>query len=168
MIMFNQNLYLSTLLYDVPTAYAYIYGSIKYPTIYGNLMLYEVPGGTLALAQVMGLPVSDTPCSSNIHGFHIHGGSVCNGSAANPFSDADGHFNPGNCPHPSHAGDLPPLFANQGFAWSSFFTDRFTAREVVGKVAIIHANPDDFTTQPSGNSGEMIACGEIKSHLTSS
>ena len=40
-------------------------------------------------------------------------------------------------------------------------TDRFFVDEIIGKTIIIHAHLDDFTTQPSGNSGEKIACGEI-------
>ena len=43
----------------------------------------------------------------------------------------------------------------------SVVDDRFTLKEVIGKVMIIHAQPDDFHTQPSGNSGLMIACGKI-------
>jgi Cu/Zn superoxide dismutase len=44
---------------------------------------------------------------------------------------------------------------------AQFFTQRFKLSEVIGLPVIIHARPDDFTTQPSGNSGEMIACGLI-------
>lgn len=73
------------------------------------------------------------------------------------------HYNPKNCPHPEHAGDLPPLLSCNGFAFQIFYTDRFVPEEVLGKTIIVHAASDDFTTQPSGNSGIMIACGEIKS-----
>ena len=61
-----------------------------------------------------------------------------------------------------HAGDLPPLFGNHGFAFAVFLTDRFSVREVLGKTVIVHLKPDDFTTQPSGSAGEKIACGEIR------
>lgn len=44
----------------------------------------------------------------------------------------------------------------------SFLTNKFTLQDVIGKVVIIHSMPDDFTTQPSGNSGEKIACGKIE------
>lgn len=79
-----------------------------------------------------------------------------------PFSNAMAHYNPENCPHPYHAGDMPPLFGNQGYAFLMFLTDRFMVRNVIGKTVIIHDNPDDFTTQPSGNSGAKIACGVIQ------
>ena len=43
-----------------------------------------------------------------------------------------------------------------------FLTERFNIDEIIGKTIIIHSNPDDFTTQPGGNSGTKIACGLIK------
>ena len=64
--------------------------------------------------------------------------------------------------HPYHAGDLPPLFGSGGVAVSVFLTDRFHLEDIIGKTVIIHSSPDDFTTQPSGNAGAKIACGEIK------
>lgn len=48
-------------------------------------------------------------------------------------------------------------------AFSAFLTDRFTVKEILNRTVVIHSRPDDFTTQPSGNSGEKIACGVIKS-----
>ncbi|MFQ7398750.1 MAG: superoxide dismutase family protein, partial [Neglectibacter sp.] len=51
---------------------------------------------------------------------------------------------------------------NHGYAWSAFLTSRFTIRQVLGRTLIIHGSPDDFTTQPAGNSGKRIACGEIR------
>ena len=41
-------------------------------------------------------------------------------------------------------------------------TDRFTISDIIGRTVVIHKSPDDFTTQPSGNAGAKIACGEIK------
>ena len=43
----------------------------------------------------------------------------------------------------------------------SLFTNRFNLSEIIGKSVIIHSNTDDLTSQPSGNSGEKIACGII-------
>lgn len=164
MELFNRDLYLNTMLYQEPAAYANIFGSPAYDSVYGWIMFYLVPGGTLVQTQITGLPIESGLCGNRIHGFHIHSGSVCNGTGETPFSAAGGHYNPGNCPHPEHAGDMPPLFSNHGFAWSSFYTDLFLPKDVVGKTVIVHARQDDFTTQPSGNSGEMIACGEIKKY----
>ena len=72
------------------------------------------------------------------------------------------HFDKDNCPHPFHSGDLPPLFGNNGKAVSIFLTNRFSVDEIIGRIMIIHGSPDDFTTQPSGNSGMKIACGVIR------
>ena len=41
------------------------------------------------------------------------------------------------------------------------FTDRFTVDDAIGKTVVIHSEPDDFRTQPSGNAGTKIACGVI-------
>jgi superoxide dismutase, Cu-Zn family len=46
-----------------------------------------------------------------------------------------------------------------------FFTDKFNVQEVIGKSVIIHENPDDYRTQPAGNSGKKLACGVIKANL---
>ena len=64
-------------------------------------------------------------------------------------------------PHPYHAGDLPPLIGNDGFAYMSVLTNRFKIDEIINKVIVIHENKDDFTTQPSGNAGKKIGCGKI-------
>lgn len=83
-------------------------------------------------------------------------------ASKDPFANAMAHYDPEGCPHPYHAGDMPPLFGNNGFAFSAFITDRFSIREIIDKTVIIHSAPDDFMTQPSGNSGAKIACGVIK------
>jgi Cu-Zn family superoxide dismutase len=57
---------------------------------------------------------------------------------------------------------MPPLFGNNGSAWMMYSTDRFTIPEIIGKTVIIHSGIDDFSTQPSGNSGAKIACGAIQ------
>lgn len=65
-------------------------------------------------------------------------------------------------PHGNHAGDFPVLFSNNGRAFMCFFTDRFRVRDIVGKAVIIHQNPDDYRSQPSGNAGKRLACGVIR------
>ena len=91
----------------------------------------------------------------------IHEGTICEGDMHDPFSGAMSHYDPADCEHPFHAGDLPPLFSNHGYAFTAFLTDRFSLSEIIGKTVIIHVNPDDITTQPSGNAGEKLACRVI-------
>ncbi|NLY71452.1 MAG: superoxide dismutase family protein [Clostridiales bacterium] len=147
---------------DKPKAYARIKGSRIYKEIQGTILFYEVPGGVIVYVEVCGLPTDGSLWGSMIHGFHIHEGKSCTGDDEDPFKDAGDHYNPTNRPHPYHAGDLPPLFGNNGYSWTVFATNRFTVDEVIGRAVIIHKRPDDFTTQPSGNAGERIACGVIK------
>jgi superoxide dismutase, Cu-Zn family len=103
------------------------------------------------------------------HGLHIHEVGDCGNQAEN----AKGHFNPFNKPHgaPSgsehHAGDLPALIANkQGRAKVQADIDLITVGTgpsgIIGRSLIVHAQPDDYKSQPSGNSGDRIACGVIR------
>lgn len=89
-------------------------------------------------------------------------GSDCTGNKEDEFANAGTHYNPTNCPHPFHIGDLPPLLENNGYAYMSVLLNKFKIKDIIGKVIIIHDMPDDFTSQPSGNSGKKIACGKIK------
>lgn len=154
---------LQSILIRQPEAQAMIKGSQSFPNIAGMVFLYQIAGGVLLMAEVQGLPQGTGACPANVFGFHIHDGRSCTGNRNDSFANAGAHYNPHNCPHPAHAGDLPPLFGNQGYAFMTFFTNRFTVNEVVGRTVIVHMLPDDFTTQPSGNSGAKIACGEIVS-----
>lgn len=145
-----------------PQAAAGITGSMGYSDISGTVRFYQTRAGVIVLAEVSGLPQSNHPCQERIFGFHIHEGTDCGGNMDDPFANAMAHYNPGGCEHPYHAGDLPPLFGNNGFALSLCLTNRFSVNEVIGKAIIIHDQPDDFTTKPSGNSGKKIACGVIR------
>ena len=98
----------------------------------------------------------------NLLNMHIHEGGSCTGNASDPLADAGMHYNPNKCPHPEHAGDLPSLFTTKGNAFLAVLTDRFSINEIIGKTVIIHSAPDDFGTQPAGNSRSKIACGEIR------
>ena len=145
-----------------PQAIACIKGSDAYAGICGCVRFYQTNWGVLVETEVHGLPVRVNTHDRPVFGFHIHEGSCCCGTAENPFEEAGTHYNPENYDHPYHAGDMPPLFGNGGYALQIFLTDRFAVREIVGRTVIVHLHPDDFTTQPSGNSGAMIACGKIK------
>jgi len=102
------------------------------------------------------------------HGFHIHEAGDC--SSGDGMS-AKGHFNPQGKAHgqpgSGHAGDLPMLQADKGGRAKLDVTIEGIsvgqgAGNIVGRGLIIHADPDDFKTQPTGNSGARIACGVIK------
>ena len=145
-----------------PHAAAVLRGSGDNANLHGQVWFYQTERGVLVAAELTGLPTTQEPCASPIFAFHIHDGVTCSGDHSEPFSGAMGHFDPDGCPHPYHAGDLPPLFGSKGYALSIFLTDRFAVPQVLGKTVIVHAQPDDFTTQPSGNAGARIACGEIR------
>jgi len=152
---------LAVLANDRPSAIANIRGSREYPAINGTVYFYQTQYGVVVISSISGLPAGRGGCDDRIFAMHIHSGGSCTGNQNDPFASAGGHYNPGNCPHPYHAGDLLPLFGNRGSAWSAFLTNRFRISEVIGKTVIIHGSPDDFTSQPAGNSGKKIACGVI-------
>lgn len=144
-----------------PQAEAQLRGSDAHSGLRGTVRLYQTEAGVLLAAAVEGLPQSAGGCGADVFAFHIHSGGRCAGNARDPFAEALTHYDPGHCPHPGHAGDLPPLFGSGGRAVLLFLTERFTVEELLGRTVIIHARPDDFTTQPSGAAGEKIACGVI-------
>lgn len=89
-------------------------------------------------------------------------GTSCALSPKDEFENAGTHLSLNTCPHPYHTGDLPPLIENNGYAYMSVLINKFKISDILGKVIIIHDMPDDFTSQPSGNSGTKIACGKIE------
>ena len=103
------------------------------------------------------------------HGFHAHEKGDC--SSGDGMSTG-GHFNPNGKPHGTplgdhHAGDFPAITADAyGVAEVEFVVSGVTlgsgATDLVGRGLIVHAKQDDYTTQPTGNSGARIACGVIK------
>lgn len=148
-------------------AAAELKGSALAPGLNGTVRFYETRGGTLVRADICGLPSYQAapPGGQPVgpFGFHIHEGGTCGvGNGQSAFAGAGGHYNPEGYSHGNHAGDLPVLFSNHGCAHMIVFTDRFRPRDIVGRTVIIHQNPDDFRTQPAGNSGARIACGVIK------
>lgn len=140
-----------------PSAYAVIQGDAKAPNLKGMAYFYQIPqGGVLVEVEASGLPQKENETSS-FFGMHIHE----NGDCTPPFDKVGNHYNPANTAHPQHAGDLPPLLSNSGYSYLVFYTDRIQIKEIIGRALIIHSAPDDFTTQPSGNSHEKIGCGVI-------
>jgi superoxide dismutase, Cu-Zn family len=131
-------------------------------TASGVVNFRQVKGGVSMIAEAQGL----TP---GAHGFHLHVKGDC---SAPDGTSAGAHFNPGDKPHGDprkvehHAGDMPMLEADasgrarletqlDGLAIGSGPTD------IIGRGVIIHAAPDDFHTQPTGNSGARVACGVV-------
>lgn len=102
------------------------------------------------------------------HGFHVHEKGDC--SAADAMS-AGGHFNPlgkmhGGAMTDHHAGDIQNLKTDAGGrARGSFEIEGLSvgggATDVIGKAVVVHRDPDDYKSQPAGNSGPRIACGLI-------
>lgn len=143
------------------------------PQIKGRVYIEDVPHGAFVHVNIDGLPPYQ-PGSKNKNpigpfGFHIHEYGNCSvGGSDDPFKEAGGHWNPTNQPHGNHAGDFPVLFSNDGRAIMSFFTNKFKVKDVIGKSIIIHENPDDYRTQPAGDSGKRLACGVIKLYIKES
>jgi Cu-Zn family superoxide dismutase len=103
------------------------------------------------------------------HGFHIHEKGDCSSGDGN---SAGGHFNPTGAPHgrhgqgTHHTGDLPSLRADaSGVATFNFESRSISvgsgATNIVGRGLIVHAAPDDYVTQPTGNAGARLACAVI-------
>jgi Cu-Zn family superoxide dismutase len=126
---------------------------------------FEPRGSSLLVtAEVRGLKPNGE------QGFHVHEKGDCSAPDA---TSAGGHFNPGAKPHAhylqgaGHAGDLPNLKADaNGVAKYSFTSDTLSlasgaANGVVGRAVVVHRDPDDYASQPAGNSGPRIACGVI-------
>ncbi|MES2625056.1 MAG: superoxide dismutase family protein [Pseudomonadota bacterium] len=107
--------------------------------------------------------------SPGAHGFHLHEIGNCTTPDA---SSAGDHFNPAGAQHAAresavrHVGDLGNLTAQDDHTAVVDFYDEHLEfvgmNSIVGKAFIIHADEDDLTTQPSGNSGDRIACGVIE------
>ena len=127
----------------------------------GKVSFSEANGRLRVEATVSGLTPGE-------HGFHVHEAGDCSAADA---SSAKGHFNPMGKAHGHHAseehhgGDMPNLIANaQGEAKYSAELKGLSLNGptgVVGRSIVIHADPDDYKSQPAGNSGKRIACGVI-------
>ena len=130
----------------------------------GEIRFAVVDGGIRATGEVRGLPPGTE------HGFHVHEKGDCSAPDA---TSAGGHFNPATTEHgrvghgPHHGGDSDNIVANdQGVATVDTLLQGVTlgdgaGTDIVGKGVIVHADPDDYVTQPTGNAGARLACGVI-------
>ncbi|HEY7639820.1 MAG TPA: superoxide dismutase family protein [Steroidobacteraceae bacterium] len=133
-------------------------------TVTGSLALSQSPQGVHITGSIQGLKPDAE------FGFHVHEKGDC---TAPDGSSAGGHFNPTQAQHGNptgathHAGDMPNIKSNgEGVAQvdttaagTSLHGDPTT--DVMGKAIVVHEGPDDYATQPSGNSGKRVACGVI-------
>ncbi|HVR38322.1 MAG TPA: superoxide dismutase family protein [Thermoanaerobaculia bacterium] len=131
-------------------------------TAKGTVTFHQLKTGQVEItATLTGVP-------AGVHGFHLHDKGDCgdNGNAAG------GHFNPTSMPHGApdatshHAGDFGNVNADDSGNVSvtrtvSGITVTEGPNSVVGHAVILHGNPDDLTTQPTGNAGPRIACGVV-------
>jgi Cu-Zn family superoxide dismutase len=132
----------------------------------GDAVLRETPHGVLITLALRDLPQGE-------HGFHIHETGKCEP----PFESAGGHFNPASKKHGfevaagAHAGDLPNLIVpDSGRVKLETIAGGVTLAEGKpaslldgdGAALVVHAGPDDYTTDPAGNSGARIACAVVE------
>lgn len=142
-----------------PNAYALIHGSKSHPDIWGIVKFYSTPyKGLTVCAEIFNLPIYSPNGAPSFFGFHIHETGDCSDN----FANTGGHYNPDKQTHPFHVGDLPPLISSDGYAFMCVYVRQLNLKEIFGRSVIIHSQADDFTSQPSGNSGEKIACGVIE------
>jgi len=139
-----------------PYAIAYLKGGKNNSEIKGTVEFFPWATGSIIKLEILGLP-KDTP--NNFFGFHLHENGVCD--ITKNFESSGAHYNKNMNAHPNHVGDLPMIYSNNGYAFMLYYTNRFTPDEIIGKSVIIHKMVDDLKTEPSGNSGERIACGVV-------
>ncbi|MGH8740712.1 MAG: superoxide dismutase family protein [Burkholderiales bacterium] len=148
---------------DAPRATASLQAT-KGNKTFGEATFEQVGSKVHAVIYVQGLKPGAE------HGLHIHEAGDC---SSGDGESAKGHFNPQGKPHGQpgsserHAGDLPALkAAKNGRAKVDAQVDLITvtpgANSIVGRAVIVHADPDDYKTQPTGNAGARLACGVIR------
>ena len=124
----------------------------------GWVELSERAGGTYLRVAAEGLSPGD-------HGIHLHTVGKCEGPA---FQSAGGHWNPDGRQHGHlnpqghHQGDLPNITVSaNGRGTTSFLVSHHSMADADGTSLVIHVKPDDYRTDPSGNSGDRIACAVL-------
>ncbi|MET4615175.1 Cu-Zn family superoxide dismutase [Stenotrophomonas sp. 2619] len=138
----------------------------KDSTVKGNVTFSVVDGKVHVKGAVSGLKPNSE------HGFHIHEKGDC---SAPDGASAGGHFNPGKEDHgsvaatPHHGGDMPNIKADaQGNAVvdadvsTNVNIGKGDDFDIIGRGLIVHADADDYKTQPTGNAGARLACAVIK------
>lgn len=127
----------------------------------GTIAFIKEADGVRVQGTISGLTPGD-------HGFHVHQWGDCSATDA---TSAGGHFNPESQNHAAqhdnvrHVGDLGNVTADASGNATINFLDKKLSFEgvasIIGRGLIVHANPDDFKSQPTGNAGGRVACGVI-------
>ena len=134
----------------------------------GDVTLTQSTTGVNISGQLTSMTAGD-------HGLHFHETGSCDG--ATQFESAGGHFNPTAHPHGldnpqgPHSGDLPNVTSTaDGTTPVELDTNLISLTEGLpgyvfdadGTALVIHAGPDDYKTDPAGNSGDRVACAVIE------
>jgi Cu-Zn family superoxide dismutase len=126
-----------------------------------------VPVGAVQAEQRAGgsyLRIAAWGLTPGEHGLHLHAVGRCDGPA---FQSAGGHWNPAARQHGhlnpqgAHLGDLPNLTISSNGRGALNFLVAGALSDADGTALVIHAKPDDYKTDPSGNSGDRIACAVL-------
>ena len=124
----------------------------------GTVEMQPRSGGTYIRVEVQGLQPGE-------HGLHLHAVGKCEGPS---FQSAGAHWNPAGKQHGhlnpqgAHLGDLPNLTVSaNGHGRLVFLVKGQVSGDADGTSLVIHAKPDDYRTDPSGNSGDRIACAVL-------
>lgn len=131
----------------------------------GRLTFVPMSGGVHLTGEIGGLAAGST------HGLHVHEKGDCSAadaSSAGPHFDtaARAHGRPGGALH--HAGDLPNVVAgSDGVARVDAHIDGLAlggsaGADILDRALVVHAQADDYASQPAGNSGARVACGVIR------
>jgi Cu-Zn family superoxide dismutase len=133
-------------------------------TVHGTVHFHETSKGIRVMAKISGLTPGE-------HGFHIHEKGDCSTPDA---TSAGGHFNPTGAKHGGpnaadrHAGDFGNVTADASGNAKFDMVDSHISfdgpNSIIGRGVIVHEKADDLTSQPAGNAGKRVACGNIQLH----
>ena len=150
-------------------------GSFQLPVL-SSAAILDAEGNQLGMAAIgddgeggVGMVILVQGLEPGEHGLHLHEQGNCDPAGEKTFEQAGGHVNPGGTTHPNHAGDYGNLVIDDAGAalWMgtldmlTWDNGEMGLADADGTALVIHADPDDMVTDPSGNSGARIACAVL-------